>query len=66
MKNYNQSYKSIFLSRVHFSENMNEYARKELLSMIQQLLLEADLSGELEAFLSSSDTSFAGIQVILI
>ncbi len=42
---------------------MNEYARKELLSMIQQLLLEADLSGELEAFLSSSDNSFAGIQV---
>jgi hypothetical protein len=42
---------------------MNEFARKELLTMIQQLLMEADLTGELEAFLASSDTSFAGIQV---
>jgi hypothetical protein len=44
---------------------MNEFARKELLTMIQQLLMEADLTGELEAFLASSDTSFAGIQVLL-
>jgi hypothetical protein len=42
---------------------MNEFARKELLTMIQQLLMEADLTGELEAFLATSDTSFAGIQV---
>jgi len=28
-------------NEVLFSENMNEFARKELLTMIQQLLLEA-------------------------
>ena len=50
------------MSHCILSENLNEFARKELLTMIQQLLMEADLSGELEAFLLS-DTSIGGIQV---
>ena len=42
---------------------MNEFARKELIAMVQQLLMEANLTGELEAFLSSPDLSLSGIQV---
>jgi hypothetical protein len=42
---------------------MNEFSQKELITMVQQLLMEADLTGELEAFLSAPDMSFGGIQV---
>jgi hypothetical protein len=47
------------------ADKMNEMARQEILGMIKQLLLEADLPGELDIFISSPNLSISEIQDLL-
>lgn len=56
---------SLTLKITFATDKMNEMARQEIIGMIKQLLLEADLPGELDIFLSNPNLSISEIQDLL-